>query len=52
MNWRKAGLYGLSAVVLAMFAPVLEFKWLAGGLVILVGLVLIDLVQASRKRRD
>lgn len=52
MNWRKAALYGVCAVVLSVFAPVLEFKWLAGGGVILVGLVLIDLVQSTRKRRD
>lgn len=52
MNWRKTALYGVSAVVLAIFAPMLDFKWLAGGAIILVGLVLIDLVQAARKRRD
>lgn len=51
-NRGKWLLYGISAVVIALFAPVLEFRHLAAAVVILVGLVLIDLVQGSRRRRD
>jgi hypothetical protein len=39
-----------SAVVLALFAPVLEFRHLAAAGVILVGLALIDIVQSIRRR--
>lgn len=47
---RKYLLYALSALVLAAFAPVLPFRYLAAAGVILVGLFLIDLVQSSRRR--
>lgn len=47
---RKFALYGVCAVVLAAFAPVLPFLYLAAAGVILVGLFLIDLVQSARRR--
>lgn len=47
----KLALYGGSAVVVAAFAPVLQFRYLAGALVILVGLILIELVQAAGRRK-
>lgn len=47
----KPLLYLGSAAVLALFAPVLDFRYLAGGVVILVGLGLIDLFQSLRRRR-
>lgn len=51
MTGRKALMYAVSALALLMFSPVLEFKWFAGGGIILVGLVLIDVVQSARRRR-
>lgn len=50
MRAKKFAVYVVSAVALALFAPVLPFHYLAGGGVILVGLFLIDLVQSSRRR--
>lgn len=47
---RKAALYGISALVLAAFAPVLPFLYLAAAGVILVGLALIDLFQHLGRR--
>lgn len=47
---KRWGIYLGSAIVLALFAPVLEFRYLAGGMVILVGLALIELVQGRRRR--
>lgn len=46
----KYAVYAASAAVLAAFAPVLPFRYLAAAGVILVGLLLIDLVQSSRRR--
>lgn len=47
---RKFAVYGVSAVILAAFSPVLPFVYLAAAGVILVGLFLIELVQSSRRR--
>lgn len=47
---RRLAVYAACGVVLAMFAPVLPFHYLAAAGVILVGLALVDLVQASRRR--
>lgn len=48
---RKLMVYGLCGLVLTVFAPVLPFTYLAAGGVLLVGLALIDIVQATRRRR-
>jgi hypothetical protein len=50
MRAKKFVIYAVSALVLAAFAPVLPFRYLAGGGVILAGLFLIDLVQSARRR--
>lgn len=46
----KLATYAGSAVVLAAFSPVLPFHYLAAGGVILVGLLLIDIIQSSRRK--
>lgn len=48
---RRLAVYGLCGVVLAAFAPVLPFLYLAAAGVILCALALLDLVQAGRRRR-
>lgn len=48
---RRLAIYGACGVVLAAFAPVLPFRYLAAAGVILAGLALVDLVQARRRRR-
>lgn len=47
---RKFAVYGVSAIVLAAFSPVLPFLYSAAAGVILIGLFLIDLVQTTRRR--
>lgn len=47
---RRLAVYGACGVVLAAFTPVLPFHYLAAAGVILVGLALIELVQAGRRR--
>ena len=48
---RRLLVYAACGVVLAAFAPVLPFLYLAAAGVILVGLAVIDLVQNTRRRR-
>ncbi|MGE5514516.1 MAG: hypothetical protein ACM31D_01715 [Bacteroidota bacterium] len=47
---RRIAVYAVCGAVLAAFAPVLPFHYLAAAGVILAGLALIELVQASRRR--
>ena len=47
---RRLAVYGACGAVLAAFAPVLPFRYLAAAGVILAGLALIELVQAGRRR--
>jgi hypothetical protein len=46
----RLAVYAACGVILAAFAPVLPFRYLAAAGVILGGLALVDLVQASRRR--
>ncbi len=48
---RRLLVYAVCGVVVAAFAPVLPFHYLAAAGVILVGLFLIDLIQSTRRRR-
>lgn len=48
---RRLLVYAVCGVVVAAFAPVLPFVYLAAAGVILVGLALIDLFQNTRRRR-
>lgn len=47
---RRLAVYAVCGLILAAFAPVLPFHYLAAGGVILCGLALVDLVQAGRRR--
>lgn len=47
---RRLAVYAVCAIVLAAFAPVLPFRYMAAAGVILAGLALVDLVQHSRRR--
>lgn len=49
---RRLAVYLACAVVVAAFAPVLPFRYLAAAGVILAGLALVDLVQSTRRGRD
>jgi hypothetical protein len=48
---RRLGVYAICGVVVAAFSPVLPFRYVAAAGVILVGLALVDVVQATRRRR-
>jgi len=48
---RRLLVYAACGVVVAAFAPVLPFVYLAAAGVILVGLALVDLIQNTRRRR-
>lgn len=48
---RRLAVYGACGVVLAAFAPVLPFRYLAAAGVILAGLALVEVIQATRGRR-
>lgn len=49
---RRLAVYMACAVVLAAFAPVLPFRYLAAGGVIVAFLALVDLMQAGRHRGE
>lgn len=48
---RKVIVYAVCGVVVAMFSPVLPFRYLAAAIIILLGLALIDLLQHLRRAR-
>lgn len=47
---RRLAVYAACGVILAAFAPVLPFRYLAAAGVILCGLALVDLIQSGRHR--
>lgn len=47
---RRLAVYAACGVVLAAFAPVLPFRYLAAAGTILVALAVVDVVQGARRR--